>query len=399
MTAWTSVADIRARVRRRWDDGSILRSLASGSPFPAVEVPLRGPKPGEIGDHLEAVRAWIAELEACSRGGARYRLQHASVGGRLIGRNELPTRAVIESCDQAVALLGVADQRRAYESALSVVADEPDVSAWVAANPLAALDVAESWPELVSAYRWLRDSRGSLHYLREITAPGVDTKFVERHRAVLAKLLGVPASASGFLDGLGLRAKPETMRLRVDPTLGVFAGLSDVTARVVELAVLDLAVKSALIVENEITFLSVPVPTMGVVLWGKGFEVDRAGSMPWLAGSEVVYWGDLDTHGFAILNQLRAWLPQSRSLLMDRETLLAHRNRWVTEAAPTSARLDRLTDDEQALYRDLVSDRFGERVRLEQERIDWTWAVERLAGGDQLRLSERQTKSGASGNM
>jgi hypothetical protein len=398
MIAWTSVADIRARVRRRWEDGSILRSLALGAPFPVIEVALRGPKPAEIGDDLDAVRAWMAELELGSRDGARYTLRYAPVGGRLIGRNELPRRAVVESCEQAVALLGVADQRRAYEAALSVVSDEPDVRAWVAANPLPALEVIESWPELLSAYRWLRDSRGSLHYLREITAPGVDTKFVERHRAVLAKLLGVPASASGFLDTLGLRAKPETMRLRVDATLPVFAGLSDVTARVAELAVLDLTVKSALIVENEITFLSVPIPAGGVVLWGKGFEVVRAGSMPWLVAADVVYWGDLDTHGFAILNQLRAWLPQSRSLLMDRETMLAHRHRWVTEGAPTSARLDRLTEDEQALYRDLVSDRFGQRVRLEQERIDWTWAVERLAGGDKLRESGRQMKSGTFGN-
>lgn len=379
MIAWTSVADIRARVRRRWDDGSVLRSHASGSPFPVVDVALHGPTPGEIGDDLEAVRAWITELESGSRRGARYALQYSQVGGRLIGRNELPSRAVVGSCEQAVALLGVADQLRAFDSVLSVVADEPDVRAWVTANPLPALDVTEAWPELLSAYRWLRDSRGSLRYLREITAPRVDTKFVERHRPLLARLLGVPASAPGFLNALGLRAKPETMRLRVDPTPAVFGRLSDVTARVDELAVLDLTVESALIVENEITFLSVPIPARGVVLWGKGFEVDRAGSMPWLAGSDVVYWGDLDTHGFAILNQLRAWLPQSRSLLMDRETLLAHRHRWVSEATPTSVRLERLTDDEQALYHDLVTDRFAQRVRLEQERVDWAWVVNRLA--------------------
>lgn len=41
----------------------------------------------------------------------------------------------------------------------------------------------------------------------------------------------------------------------------------------------------------------------------------------------VHYWGDLDTHGSAILDRLRAWLPQTRSFLMDRETLLDHRER------------------------------------------------------------------------
>jgi len=102
--------------------------------------------------------------------------------------------------------------------------------------------------------------------------------------------------------------------------------------------------------------------------------------MPWLAEAAVDYWGDLDTHGFAILNQLRAWLPQTQSVLMDRETLLAHRDRWVPEPTPTKATLGRLTCEESALYLDLVTDRFTERVRLEQERVDWQWALERLHG-------------------
>ena len=378
MTAWTSVSDIRTRVRRRWDDGTILRSLASAESFPVVEVPLRGPPPSEIGDDLVAVKTWIGELESGNRSGTRYSLRYGTVGGRFVGRNQLPNRAVIESYEQAVSLLGVRDQLRTYKSVLFVVAAEPQVRSWAADNPFRAMELAESWPQLLSAYRWLRDSRGSLRYLREITAPGVDTKFVERHRAVLAQLLNVPSSASGFLTALGLRTKPETMRIRIDSSLGIFAGLSEVTARVDELCAINLPIKTALIVENEITFLSAPVPAAGVVVWGKGFEVDRAGAMPWLAARDVGYWGDLDTHGFAILNQLRAWLPQTRSLLMDRKTLMAHRNRWVTEPAPTSADLTRLTDDERSLYQDLVTDRLGQQVRLEQERVDWDWAMERL---------------------
>jgi hypothetical protein len=276
-------------------------------------------------------------------------------------------------------LLGVGAQAQAFRSILDAVATEPTVRRWVAAHPLRALARAESWPALLSAYRWLGQARGSRRYLREISAPGVDTKFVERHRAILADLLGAPAGAAGFVDALGLRTKPELLRLRIDPALGLAAGLTELTARRDELAALDLTVASALVVENETTFLSVRVPSGGMVLWGKGFEVDRAGSMPWLRAAQIAYWGDLDTHGFAILDRLRAWLPQTRSVLMDRATLLAHRERWVTEAAPTGAALARLDANEQALYADLVSDRFGAHVRLEQERIDWNWAVDRLA--------------------
>ena len=378
MTPWTTTADIRARIRRRWDDGSILRAVAAGSPFPAMEVPLRGPKPAEIGDDLDAVRSWIAGLENGSRRGSRYTLRYAPIGGRLIGRNELPSRAVVESGQQAAALLGVDDQVREYHTVLSVVAPEPAVRAWVKANPQRALDVAGLWPTLLAAYHWLQSARDSGRYLREIDAPGVDTKFVERHRPLLAQLLSVPSTSSGFLQSLGLRAKPEMLRLRPSPSLARTAGFSDLTARLDDLAALDLDVATALVVENEITFLSVPVPAGGIVLWGRGFEVDRAGSMPWLADADVSYWGDLDTHGFAILDRLRAWLPQSRSVLMDRDTLLAHRARWVTEDSPATSRLPRLTADERTLYEDLVTDRFGECIRLEQERIDWQWVAERL---------------------
>ena len=89
--------------------------------------------------------------------------------------------------------------------------------------------------------------------------------------------------------------------------------------------------------------------------------------------------GNLDTHGFAILDRLRAWLPQTRSLLMDRQTLLEHRERWGVEDRPTRAALTRLTTDEHLLYSELVTDGFGERIRLEQERINWDWAQARLA--------------------
>jgi hypothetical protein len=378
MIPWTTAAEVRDRARRRWDDATILRALAAGSPFPVIEVPLRGPRPADIGDDLGAVRSWRASLETGSRSGTRYTLRYAAVGGRLIGRNELPNRAIVESYEQASALLGVGDQVRAYREVLAVVAPEPVVRSWAAANPLRALEVADFWPVLLAAYRWLDDARGSGRYLREITAPGADTKFVERHRPLLAELLGVPPAAPSFLTALGLRTKPEMIRIRPAASLSPAPGLSDITARLDDVADLDIGARTAVVIENEITFLSVPIPTDGVVVWGKGFEVDRAGSLPWLAVAEVLYWGDLDTHGFAILNQLRAWLPQARSLLMDRETLLAHRDRWVTEPSPATSQLSRLTDQEQGLYQDLVTDRFGECVRLEQERIAWDWAAERL---------------------
>jgi hypothetical protein len=375
---WTNVDEIAARVRRRWDDGSLLRAYANGHAFDPIDVPLRGPKPSQVGDDVAAARGWVAALDAGRREDSRYTLQWQSIGGRQIGRNQLPVRAVVSSNDQAWALLGVTTAVRRFDELLDLARRHPQVRQWVVDHPLRALELAAEMPRLIAAYAWLDGHRQSHRYLREISAPGVDTKFAERHRPVLAAMLGVPATASGFLAGLGLRAKPGLVRLRPAPSLGLPDPLTEFAARPDELTQLRVEPRTAVIVENEISYLSVDIPEDGVVIWGKGFEVDNVGRLRWLAAADVHYWGDIDTHGFAILDRLRAWLPYARSVLMDRETLLAHRDRWVSEDRPATSALTRLTHDEHDLYVELVEDGLGERVRLEQERIDWRWVEQRL---------------------
>lgn len=378
---WTTPEDIAARVRRRWNDSSLLRAYAEGEPFEPIEMVLRGPRPSEVGDDIAAARDWVARLEAGHRGERRYSLEWRSIGGRQVGRNEIPSRAVVSTFDQAWALLGTVADVRSLDAILETTSGHPLVRSWVERRPFAALDVGDDIPRLVAAVEWLHAHRDSGRYLREISAPGVDTKFAERHRGILADILGVPTSASGFLTGLGLQTRPELVRLRVGPSAGLPEQLTDLTLRADELAALPLTPASAMIVENEVTFLSVSVPADGIVLWGKGFEVDRVGRLPWLGDVDIAYWGDLDTHGFAILDRLRAHLSQTRSLLMDADTLLAHRDRWVREERPATSVLTRLTSDEAEVYTALVSDVWGEQVRLEQERIDWSW-VERYLPRD-----------------
>ena len=373
------MADIAAKVRRRWDDGWLLRAYAEGSPFVPIEVPLRGPKPSQVGDDIAAVREWIAALDAGRRDDSRYSLEWQSIGGRQIGRNQLPVRALVSSFEQAWALLGVSSTVRRFDEVLVLVDAHRQVRAWVVGHPHRALELFDEMPRLIAAYVWLDGYRESQVYLREISAPGVDTKFAERYRPVLASMLGVSATATGFLADLGLRSKPALVRFRPSSALGLPSALTELAVRSEELLRLSLDPRVAVIVENEISYLSVNVPKDGIVLWGRGFDVDSVGRLPWLADADVIYWGDIDTHGFAILDRLRAWLPQARSVLMDRETLMAHRDRWVTEDRPARSPLTRLTAEERDLYAELVEGGLGERVRLEQERVDWGW-VERQLG-------------------
>lgn len=92
-------------------------------------------------------------------------------------------------------------------------------------------------------------------------------------------------------------------------------------------------------------------------------------------GENIAYWGDIDTHGFAILDSLRKYFPLAASFLMDRSTLMTHALQWGEE--PLDKRhtlpLSRLVDDEAALYDDLRDDRIRPQLRLEQERIGYRW--------------------------
>jgi hypothetical protein len=124
----------------------------------------------------------------------------------------------------------------------------------------------------------------------------------------------------------------------------------------------SLDVARVFVVENESAGLAFPPMPGSVVVLGLGHAVSLIAAARWLADCEVHYWGDLDTHGFAMLDRLRASLPLARSLLMDRATLLAHRPLWTNEEAPYIASLDRLTTEEAALYADLRYDQLARRA-------------------------------------
>jgi len=103
----TTPADLKVRVQRRWSDGSLLTALAQEQTLPELNLPVRGPSAGEIGQELAAVQSWISDLEAGSSDGRRYELVYAPIGGRHFGRNVAPVRARLTMDEQAWRLLGV----------------------------------------------------------------------------------------------------------------------------------------------------------------------------------------------------------------------------------------------------------------------------------------------------
>lgn len=381
---WTTPAEVLEKVRRRWDSGALLTAYAEGAGWQPFSITLHGPTVSEIGDRFDEVRGWVDALEAGSRrrGRSTYRIEQKAVGGRLLGNNRLPARVWLDGYDQAWHLLDVADQVAAFDLLLIAgTAAGPQIGAWMATHPRQTLRLEKDWPALLAVVSWITAHTGSAAYLRQIDVPGVDTKFIERHRGVLAQLLDRVLSSdriaaaqptAAFALRYGFLDKPAYVRFRLlSPSPRFPPGVSELTLRAEELATIDPGLRRVLVVENEITYLALPPTEDTMVLFGSGYSVATLSALPWLHDKRVDYWGDVDTHGFAILNRMRHAFPDARSLLMDRPTLLDHRDQWVTETKPTNVHLDRLSHDEGELYRDLVEGTFGPSIRLEQERVSY----------------------------
>ena len=94
------------------------------------------------------------------------------------------------------------------------------------------------------------------------------------------------------------------------------------------------------VIENETTYLAFPAVERAVALFGGGYAVSVLEQLHWLDDREIVYWGDIDTHGFAILDRLRRRFPRTHSLLMDRDAAGARRPvgpRGLTPCQPPPA--------------------------------------------------------------
>ena len=181
--------------------------------------------------------------------------------------------------------------------------------------------------------------------------------------------------ASTGRGSLGLNERTDVGRIRLLDAADSAGGLRDIGAPIEDLATLGLSPQVALIVENLQTFLSLPTMPGVVAAYGQGNAVVALARVPWLREARIFYWGDLDSHGFRILNQARAVGLEAQSVLMDSHTLYEHRDLWAVEPNPFLGTASLLIESEAATLAEL---RALGHVRLEQERIPWVYALEKL---------------------
>lgn len=387
--SWTASADLRAQVQRLWDRGELLRASVSEDIAWPLRLTLKAPSAADLSDHFEAVRQWVHAVA----GTPHVRIDWREWNHRVQGMQRLPAAVWVDSLQNALAFIGQTRAAERYRALWQQTgAEQPALLAWLTRRPLQGLELADRWERLLAVVAWLQAHPRPRVYLRQVDAPGVDSKFIETHRGVLAEWLDlalpsevIEATATGvaqFARRYGFLDKRIRIRLRLlDPELRILPGcqgLPDITLDAASFAALALPLARVFITENETNFLAFPPMQKAIVIFGAGYGWESLARAAWLHGCDLRYWGDIDTHGFAILDQLRSHFVHVASFLMDRETLLAHRAQWGEEPEPARHDLVRLTIEEATLYDELRFNRIQPRLRLEQERIGYGWLCDDL---------------------
>lgn len=394
-----SPADIRKKALRLWEASRVLRAeLDRESLFP-WQIPFAKPSSDDRLREFQDLRVALAQLRegAKSTRGYGYSVEWRTVNTRALGTQDLPETIRFDTAEDLCRFIGKAADLAAWRKWSARLLDEhPGLAAWLRRRPLKVIEEDGQWPAILAVLAYfLANPRPGL-YLRELDIPGVDTKFIERNLPLLRELLDqlIPSGEqecdlepgsplSRFERRFGLKWDEPLIRYRdLDPESRAKTGFTDVSVPLPDFIRAEIECDHVFITENKVNGLSFPQCSRSLVIFGLGYGLVSLRDVKWLQKKNIWYWGDIDTHGFAMLDQVRRFLPHARSFLMDRETVAVARSHWGHEPRESrfSGVLENLTAEERSLFEDLKEDRVAPRLRLEQERIPFAWVEKRAKG-------------------
>jgi len=340
-----------------------------------LEINLDIPAEQDAFCQQDAVKAWISAWKSWrEKGDVIWTERH----WRSLGVQTVPQKLILNEPTDATSWINEAETwSRAVERYKTMVQQWSTLTDVLPKYYRVLTDYDDTnFHRLIGILSWICTNPNSGLYPRQIPVAGIDSKWLESHKGLVCELVSAihGNKERDFFKACGLKPQPQLIRIRIlDPEIrNQLGGLCDICAPREEIANLNIKPTHVFIIENLQTGLSFEDLVGSIVIMALGYSVEVLGNIPWLNHARCIYWGDIDTHGFAILNRTRTYLPSLETLLMDEQTLLAHRDLWVQEKEQSAAfELPLLTKSEQELFISLKNNSFGKQVRLEQERIRW----------------------------
>ncbi len=373
---------IQKKLIKHYENGNIFRSYSEKEEMFPFSIPLKKITQKDIQNSFGTILQDIKILKATN-----LPLRYKEFNFKSIGRQSLPTSVEIESLEQFLKFTAkqneYTDFVKTYEKITSLY---PSLKSIFTKKPFTVLDYSKEWEKFFKIIDFFTHNTSAHIYLREISLPDIDTKFIEKHKKILDVLLSnilkkEPLSSIAdfsFEKRYMLKYPLPIVRFRILDEALAIRGLTDISISIEAFEKLDISCQKVFIIENKITFLSFFPCKDSIIIFGQGYGISTLKNCPCLQTKEIYYWGDIDTDGFAILSQIRGYFPQVSSIMMDSETIEAFKDRAVHHKNIKQALAKNLTDKENIIYERLKNDFYGENFRLEQERIPFNFVKKRL---------------------
>ena len=365
--------DIKTKAERKYF--SFLQSVIQAIPFSRIVIP--GDKTynkTSVGDFQKEILALVNQSK--EKRGFGFTIDYQTIKTKSIGTQSLPTIIYFDTETDFLKFIGKEKEVVNFINDWQMLQSHfPELNDWIIRNPTKIIQQHGKWESLVNVCNYFKNCPKPNLYIRELPA-NVHTKFIESNQGIITELLDIiiqnhlNLNEREFEKRFHLKFHEPLVRFKVldkEISQSFFSNLDDISIPVSQFESLKLPLKKVLIVENKTTLyttLTLPKMDKTIAIFGQGNALTNIQKANWLNDITVLYWGDIDVHGFEMLSRIRKYFDHTQSVLMDNTTFDKYFENDLGKPTTDTTTL-KLSDNERELYNLLKTNNW----RLEQEKI------------------------------
>ncbi|SFI58952.1 Wadjet anti-phage system protein JetD domain-containing protein [Halpernia frigidisoli] len=369
--------EIKTKAERKYF--SFLQSIVQAIPFSRIVI--LGDKTYNkttISDFQKESLALMNQSK--EKKGFGFTLDYQTIKTKTIGTQQLPTSIYFDTEKDFLKFLGKEKEVENFINDWQTInTNFLELKDWLIKNPTKIIQHQGKWESILKVCNYFKNSPKPNLYIRELPA-NVHTKFIESNQSIISELLDIiiqnhiNLNEKEFEKRFNLKFREPLVRFKIlDKNISenYFSGLNDISIPISQFESLKLPLKQVLIVENKTTLyttLTLPKMDNTIAIFGQGNAVTNIQNAKWLDDLTVLYWGDIDAHGFEILSRIRKHFKHTKSVLMDKSTFDKYFENDSGKPTTDTTTLN-LTDNEKELYNLLKTNNW----RLEQEKIPFDY--------------------------
>jgi hypothetical protein len=292
---------------------------------------------------------------------------------------EWPAQIFIETEEDLLFLLKKEKEMAKFKQILQqLVAWNPAIQEGLVRYSNDIIQKEKAWKDICMVVDHLLLHDVSEYYLRNLPI-SVHSKFMEQHKSIIISFLKhlaperFTSESKDLSEVLGLKLKQHLFPVKwLDDAL---AKTYNIDLEIMGISLsglqeLDNNVKEIWLVENETNLYLVPKRKNALAICSRGFAVNLLKGIPLFEKVKLLYWGDLDMHGFTILHQCRAIYQHVTSVMMDVETITFHQSEYqLIDVKIICSNLPLLHPHEMEAFERLYPNGRIEQEKLNQEYI------------------------------